>query len=185
MNSLAKPIGILGTFSQRRACARALCARAIALLLVLPAAITPCRGGTLDAEVVHEGEPATNSARESSWVRPDVESYVNALPDSSEQKRALHQLSAALSGAFLADVSEAPSVDRAYQHIAESVLCLHSRYPTDLGVARSLEIERLTVNTPARQAAMQRFQAAIGAVSSIRPPTGCTTPTTAGNLTTN
>jgi hypothetical protein len=105
-------------------------------------------------------------------VRDDIDTYINALPDSSDQKSALRQISRGISNAMLVDTTNQSALTDATKKIANAAACAHTQYESATASKKNSEIEKLTVNTKIRFQAYEKFSAAISGTSFVLPQGG-------------
>lgn len=98
-------------------------------------------------------------------VRDDLDAYIDSLPDTSEQKKALRQGAKAMAAAMTANISDADSVREAARKISDSVGCFYLKYETVTARNRSREIEKYSVNTKERLIAYSKFNSALNGAS--------------------
>lgn len=105
-------------------------------------------------------------------VRDDIDTYINALPDSSAQKSALRQTSKAIRNAISIDTTNQNALTDATKKIANAAACVHTQYESATASNKNSEMEKLTVNTKIRFQAYEKFSAAISGTSFVLPQGG-------------
>ena len=112
-------------------------------------------------------------------VRDDIEAWIARLPDNEEQKYWLGRVHTAVTNSMLVDVKDEYALREVANDITLTTDCQMDAYPPDtsLGYHRGADIEKLTVNTRARQKAYRRFNASQnGTVSYSYPHEACIRP---------
>lgn len=102
-------------------------------------------------------------------IRDDLDALIAALPDAAPQKAALRQSAVALQAALTADPATQGESLAASRQISAASACLYARFEAPLAHKKSLEIEKLTVNTRNRLIAYQRFAKAIAGTTIALP----------------
>lgn len=106
-------------------------------------------------------------------VRDDLERYIDALPDSDPQKKALRQLAHALDLTLVVDLTNEAALRAAAAELSDSINCAWKVYPPETAPKRVEEVRRYAVNTRQRFEAYEKYnQARSGAVIAI--PSGDT-----------
>lgn len=93
-------------------------------------------------------------------VRDDIDAYINALPDTMAQKKALKQNSAALSASLVVNLTNQAAVDVVDQLMMDASSCRYSVYGVDAARKYSKDIEKYTINTKERFAAYMKYNQA-------------------------
>ncbi|MDP9043245.1 MAG: hypothetical protein M3O01_00410 [Pseudomonadota bacterium] len=109
-------------------------------------------------------------------IRDDIDRYINSLPDSEQEKKALRQDAAAIQATVVEDISNDSIRAKVASNIMKSTSCVGDTYgrPATRGRNRSKEIEKLTINTPLRRQAYSKFnQAMSGSVTSMPAGDNC------------
>lgn len=101
-------------------------------------------------------------------VRDDLDDYVDSLPDTESQKRALRQGFRTIREAILIDTADKNAVLDVMKKSAASVWCIYSQYDSDAG-KKSDDVEKYSINTKARLKAYAAFNAAASGRSSVMP----------------
>ena len=101
-------------------------------------------------------------------VRDDLDAYINSLPDTEPQKKALRQGYRVLRNLLLLDTTDTTAVLDGMRNSAASIWCICSRYGSDAN-KKSGEVEKYTVNTEERFKAYARFNAAASGHSAVMP----------------
>ncbi|MEX3983860.1 hypothetical protein AB4Y45_33285 [Paraburkholderia sp. EG287A] len=99
--------------------------------------------------------PTTNG------VRNDIAAYINSLPDTAVQKKALLQDAAALQLALTVDTTNQAAMLDVGQKIMKSSHCMFQQYGTTDAPKKSGDLEKFTVNTKARFDAYEKFNNAM------------------------
>jgi hypothetical protein len=102
-------------------------------------------------------------------VRDDIDSYINTLPDTSSQKAALRQASSALTKAMALDTTNQQSLNVAIQAISSAMACIYARFDSATAGKKVDAIEKLTINTPTRIQAYEKYNAAISGTTFVLP----------------
>jgi hypothetical protein len=108
-------------------------------------------------------------------IRDDVNTYINSLQISADQKSAVNQLAKAVQGALLADINDAAVLRKASTDISRSVQCMSLRFP-DIKQRSSVidAIEKVSVNTKERSMQYIKFNNALsGTVSKLLSENTC------------
>lgn len=106
---------------------------------------------------------------DSNGVRDDLDAYIDALPDSAEQKAALKQSSRALRNALLIDLTDTNERTRVSKEIMNSVFCMGDRYPGPEVSDKIDDIEKFTINTKERFLAYDKYNASVNGTSTVAP----------------
>lgn len=93
-------------------------------------------------------------------VRDDVERYIAQLPDAQVEKRALTQLSRALSAAITADTANDAQLRAAGGALVDSINCVWRVYPAEVASDKVEAIRKVTINTRERFEAYGRYNRA-------------------------
>ena len=94
-------------------------------------------------------------------VRNDIVAYIDSLPDTMEQKRALMQDAAAIQAAVSVDTTNQQAVLAVGLALMRASHCMFNQYDLSAATRKSDDIEGFTVNTPARFDAYERFNTAM------------------------
>lgn len=106
--------------------------------------------------------------------RPEIDAYIAALPDTSGQRSALGQMSTSLRIAIQTDTSDRASMSAAANGIAAAAACLYARYDSSVAGTKRATIKKLSINTRARVAAYDKFNAALsGSTFALPQGDGC------------
>lgn len=101
-------------------------------------------------------------------VRDDIDAYINSLPDSPVQKKALKQDAAALNAALAVDLTNQAAVDAVDTQIMNASSCRYSVYSTEVARKYGRDLEKYYINTKSRFDAYMKFnQASSGKVLSF------------------
>lgn len=102
-------------------------------------------------------------------VRDDIDQYVNSLPDTATQKKALLQVSKSLNIAMTVNVNNQNQVIDAANNISGSIKCIYSLYTPEIAPEKQADMEKFTVNTTERVAAYEQFNTAVSGSSFVLP----------------
>ncbi|OJH33982.1 hypothetical protein BON30_45845 [Cystobacter ferrugineus] len=101
-------------------------------------------------------------------VRDDLDAYIDAKPDTVAQKKALRQLSAALSGTLIVDATRETALREAASRLSDGINCVWRNYDAATAMKRVEEMEKVGMNTRARVDAYDRYNTArSGSVMSL------------------
>lgn len=116
---------------------------------------------------------ATNSVSgsdvDANGVRDEIDMHIESLPDTVEQKSALRQISATLQNSMIVDATNQSALLGVSKLLGESATCVFARYNRSIAGKKSMEIEKLTVNTRERSAAYQKFNSALSGTTFVLP----------------
>ncbi|MBK3780230.1 hypothetical protein G3A43_08165 [Paraburkholderia aspalathi] len=99
--------------------------------------------------------PTTNG------VRNDIVAYINSLPDTPVQKKALLQDAAAIQSSLTVDTTNQAALLDVGQKIMKSSHCMFQQYGTTVASQKSGDLEKFTVNTKTRFDAYDKFNTAM------------------------
>jgi hypothetical protein len=102
-------------------------------------------------------------------VRDDIDAYIASLPDTTPQKSALKQESAVLSKALTVDLTSQTALLEVSRQMGAASACTHSKYDSATASKKSLEMEKLTVNTKIRFDAYVKFSKALSGTTFVLP----------------
>lgn len=102
-------------------------------------------------------------------VRDDIDAYIASLPDTTPQKSALKQVSAVLSKAMTVDLTNQTALLGVSRQMGAASACAHSKYDSATASKKSLEMEKLTVNTKARFDAYAKFSKVLSGTTFVLP----------------
>jgi hypothetical protein len=101
-------------------------------------------------------------------VRDDIDAYINSLPDTPVQKKALRQHAAALNAALVVDLTNQAAVDAVDTQIMNASSCRYSVYSTETARKYGRDLEKYYINTKSRFDVYMKFnQASSGKVLSF------------------
>jgi len=131
-----------------------------------------------DTPILNHDNTISGADVDGNGVRDDIDSYIASIPDTTAQKSALAQVSAALTNAMLVDETNPASLNAAMGKIVNSVSCVNSRYNTETNFSSGTDkrhlIRKLTINTKIRFLAYERFNAAMsGKTFRLPQDSGC------------
>lgn len=107
------------------------------------------------------GDTLAGTDANTNGVRDDVDRYIDAKADSSEQKASLRMMSKALGTAMSATATDAASLRTATDQLNNAVACVWKRYPASTADAQVQDMRKVTVNTRQRYDAYMAFNAAM------------------------
>jgi hypothetical protein len=114
----------------------------------------------------------TGTDANSNGVRDDLDKYIASLPDTVAQQKALVQMAQALQSTLTVDTTNATAMGAVSTALNRGDSCIWKSYASGQS-AKAMTMEEFTMNTMARLAAYEKYNAARnGAV--IQPPTGST-----------
>jgi hypothetical protein len=99
--------------------------------------------------------PTTNG------VRDDIAAYINSLPDTPVQKKALMQDAAAIQLALTVDTTTQSALLDAGTQMMKATHCLFKQYDVDTAPAKAQDLQKFTVNTRTRFDAYEKFNTAM------------------------
>ena len=102
-------------------------------------------------------------------IREDIEKYIESMPISEVQKKAVQQLAKSLQGALLVDIDDSVALRASSKNISESVQCLSIKFPDVRERMEAINsIESKTANTRERTEKYIQFNNALsGSVSKL------------------
>lgn len=101
-------------------------------------------------------------------VRDDIDAYINSLPDTSVQKKALRQDAVAMNEILVVDVTNPSAVTSAMNKSMAATACAFEVYPNTGGP----DIQKYIINTKERFNAYMRFDRAVSGKAWGFPPKG-------------
>lgn len=102
-------------------------------------------------------------------VRDDLDAYIDSLPDTPEQKKALKQDARHYMTLLTVNVSDKNAVHQAFQMGMDSSKCVFSKYDAAVAGNKVGNMEKLSINTKERLGAYMKFNAAISGTSATLP----------------
>ena len=104
-------------------------------------------------------------------VRDDIEAYVNSLPFSPAQKRAVMQKARSLQNTLTVDLTDKAALQKAGDALMASTNCLGDSFVADAGVRSMMsgKIEAMTANTRERSKQYMAYNAARSGSVTSRP----------------
>lgn len=106
-------------------------------------------------------------------VRDDIDAYINALPDTPEQKKALRQSYKSTVAALTVDINDKAAVDKVSQMETDAIHCSYLVYGIDFD--HDLDrINKRTLNTRARYLTYFKYNSALnGSVATLPTEDTC------------
>ncbi|MGL5128596.1 MAG: hypothetical protein ACRC7D_10665 [Aeromonas popoffii] len=101
-------------------------------------------------------------------VRDDLDAYINSLPDTELQKKALRQGYRVMRSLLLLDTMDTTAVLDGMRSSNAAIWCIYSRYDSD-AKEKSGDIEKYSVNTEERYKAYALFNSAASGHSAVMP----------------
>lgn len=96
-------------------------------------------------------------------VRDDIDAYINSLPDTPVQKKALTQYAAGLNAELATDITQPLAVKAMETRSMDATSCIFSVYGAEAAIKRSQDLEKYSINTILRfNAYMKSNQASSG-----------------------
>lgn len=89
-------------------------------------------------------------------VRDDIDAYINSLPDTALQKKALKQVATSLTETLTVDTLNPTAVSTAVTNSMNSIRCISAQYG-DNGYKSAKTIEKYTINTKERFVVYMKF----------------------------
>ncbi|MGF6440562.1 hypothetical protein [Paraburkholderia youngii] len=104
--------------------------------------------------------PTTNG------VRTDIAGYINSLPDTAVQKKAMLQEAATIQLALTVDTTSQTALLDVDTKMTKAINCLYTQYGEQLAQSKAQDLEKVTVNTATRFAAYEKFNNAMSGKTS-------------------